>query len=315
MRMRRLQEVTDPSFSEVLMLPFSMTQEQLTEALPATLPLEVMTQLCSNLIQRHFADLWTGPLALFVKRHCVVCHEAMTAPDLLRRLQDVHSLVHHGAAPLIHAIHTAILASLHVTDNTFSTCPLCDLDLTTLVQEHLHNCLVAHQAVLLVHLTQDGRILGRPHAGRHQSGNVRRVQTHVGAPGKGSTEDPPTTKRRRTKQQKAETGQGQWQEQRQAQGQRPQDPPASGDVRESDPGAPVVDSIGSQTRCNLEIHARRQFLRMFPGTTSTRDVAVSDCRDHAVETGLREQEGLTEPAQPIVAACVPDTPKAGADDG
>ena len=100
MHMRHLQEVTDPSFSEVLMLPFSMTQEQLTEALPATLPLEVMTQLCSNLIQRHFADLWTGPLALFVKRHCVVCHEAMTAPALLRHLQDVHSLVHHGAAPM-----------------------------------------------------------------------------------------------------------------------------------------------------------------------------------------------------------------------
>ena len=113
MHMRHLRDTIDPPFSEVMLLPFSLTQEQITEALPATLPAEVLTQICSSLQQRNFATLWNGPLAEFAKQHCLLCHEAMAAPDLLLHLQEAHSLVHHGAAPLIHAMHTAILDSLN----------------------------------------------------------------------------------------------------------------------------------------------------------------------------------------------------------
>ena len=224
MHMRHLRDTTDPPFFEVMLLPFSMTQDQLTEALPATLPTEVLTQLCSSLQPRNFIDLWNGPLAVFAKQHCLLCHGAIAAPDLLLHLQEAHSLVHHGAAPLIHAMHTAVLASLNDTANTTCVCPLCDSALTTLVQDHLHNCVVAFQAVLLVHLTQDGRVLGRHHVGGHQPGNVRCFQAHVGTPGKGSSEDPSPT----TRQQKAETWQGQ---QSQNQGQGSQAQPASGRVR------------------------------------------------------------------------------------
>ena len=203
-------------------------------------------------------------------------------------------------------MNTAILASLNDTALA-RVCPLCDSDLTTLVQDHLHNCVVAFQAALLVHLTQDGRVLGRSHVGGHQPGNVRCVQTHVGAPGKGSSEDPGPAKRRRTRQQKAEIWQGQWQEQRQIQGQGTQVPPVQqvpGRLSGPDHGASAADLSGAQTRPAIEINARRQFIRLCPGTTSTRDVAEPNSRNHAVETGLQEQEGHSKLAQPIVVPCM-----------
>ena len=118
MHMRHLRDVTDPPLSEVMMLPFSMTQDQITEALPATLPVEVIAQICSCLLQRNFPELWTGPLASYAKQHCLLCHEALAAPDLLLHLQEAHSLAHHGAAPLLHAMRAAILDTVHVTDNS-----------------------------------------------------------------------------------------------------------------------------------------------------------------------------------------------------
>ena len=198
--------------------------------------------------------------------------------------------------------------------NTIRVCPLCDSALTTLVQDHLHNCVVAFQAVLLVHLTQDGRILGRHHAGGNQSRNDRCLQAHVSPPGQGSSEDPPTTKRRRTRKQKDEAWQGQRQEQRQEQGQGSQDQPAPGRVREPELSASAHGPPDSQARSAIEVHARRQFLRMFSGPTSSINAPRNDCRDHAVETGLREQEGQSKLAQPTVATCVSDLSEASADD-
>ena len=98
----------------------------------------------------------------YARHHCVLCNEAMTGLDLQQHLQDVHNLVQHGASPVINTMQSRLLASLGDAQTDMLQCNLCLDPLTTSVQDHLQLSAVLTQVVVLVHLTQDGRILGRP---------------------------------------------------------------------------------------------------------------------------------------------------------
>ena len=155
MHIRNLNDLEVVPLAEAMLLPFSMTKEHVAEILPASLPTEVLEFACTCLQQRQFDALWKGPVAVYAKQHCLLCDVAMQDADLLHHLHEVHSLAHHGATPLIQTLHSHFLQSLGDSANTLSTCPLCDVCLTTPVQDHLSTCVVAFQTISLVHLTQD----------------------------------------------------------------------------------------------------------------------------------------------------------------
>ena len=305
MHIRHLQELEEIPLAKAMLLPFSMTLEQVAEVLPASLPQEVRDFACTCLHQRQFDTLWHGAVAEYAKQHCLLCDVALQDSDLLQHLHEVHNLVHHGATPLIQTLHSLFMHSLSDSARTLSACPLCDVCLTAPVQAHLPTCVVAIQTIALVHLTQDVRIAGRPEPGRHQRRDERRLQTLDAFVGQTPTEDAGATKRRRTRGQKTEG-----QPQRIGKGQKGPTTSASGDVRHG--AAP--DTPGPSTRPTDEIHARREFFGRFLGATSPGNPTGDDLRDSEVEAGLRSQTGRPQPSKSPLVGSLSDAPPTGTTD-
>ena len=299
MHIRHVTEQAVVPIAETMLLPFTVTTTSLTEMLPSTLPVEVLEQICQCLQDRAFDLLWTGPLMEYARHRCVLCNEAMTGLDLQQHLQDVHNLVQHGASPVIHTMHSRFIASLGDAQNDMMQCNLCLDHLTSSVQEHLHLRAVFTQVVLLVHLTQDGRILGRPEPGRYFSRADRRVSTYDPSPEQEPNENLSTQKRRRPRGQEEENpcqrpGKGAQRNTRARSGHDLLFPPAT------------YGKGAASTRSTAEIHARRQFLRCFPGTKPTGHAPSDDCRDSAMEAGPGGQEGDAQPSKSTLARGLPN---------
>ena len=154
MHIRHVNDLEAVPLADALLLPFSMTTDQVAAILPDSLPTEVLDFVCTCLQQRQFDALWHGAVAEYAKHHCIFCDMALQDLELLQHLHEVHSLVHHGATPLLSTLISVFMQSLSDSAGTYSACPLCDIGLTTSVQAHLPTCVAALQTVSLVHLTE-----------------------------------------------------------------------------------------------------------------------------------------------------------------
>ena len=305
MHIRHVNDLEAVPLADALPLPFSMTTDQVAAILPDSLPTEVLDFVCTCLQQRQFDALWHGAVAEYAKHHCIFCDMALQDLELLQHLHEVHSLVHHGATPLLSTLISVFMQSLSDSAGTYSTCPLCDIGLTTSVQAHLPTCVVALQTVSLVHLTQNVRIAGRPDLGRNQRRDERCLQTLDAFVGKEPTEDSGATKRRRTR---GKTPEGQ--SQGTGKGQKS---PAPRVNRDDGHGA-APEQTGSTSRPTTEIHARREFFGRFLGATSSRNPSGDDLGDPDMENGFRSQEGRLQSTQLPVESGLPDAPPSSATD-